>query len=522
MKAPVYLISVLLVLFLISACHHDQQQAIKNAMTLAESNPYSALKVLNHMDRQSFSEPEKALFALAYTMAQDKSGLDVDNDSLIRTAYLHFVQCPNDSLYGRCMYYMGKYYMLKDSTEPALYCFEESKNTSILLKDTATLCMAMEKYGMVNLALNPQKSQYCALMTLDIYKKYSKATLTNIVYYELAYAQTLSYMDKYQESKMCLMHALQQAEKIGDKMLLSDTYQCCSNVCLKFGEIKSALIYAESSCHYSPKYYTSKYLNLAECYKLSGKYLTCIQLLNSLKSKTESQKFLANYNLFQCHIALHNDSLAIASVDSAIQHLGNMYLESSEDNAKYYSESMFKNNQIAFTKGRASQYKIIAVLSLLLFVVTTGLILVLLIIKRKQYKYEILLTKENAKHEIDFLQKEKEYSEKHHKQEVQRQTIMIKMMRNYIALSLKDWEEIEVYLNVTQNNLVMRLRKEFPKINEKDVRFLMLVRLELPAKTMARIYGICEKSVKQNLYLFKEKIGIKGEHISLREYIANF
>lgn len=50
----------------------------------------------------------------------------------------------------------------------------------------------------------------------------------------------------------------------------------------------------------------------------------------------------------------------------------------------------------------------------------------------------------------------------------------------------------------------------------------MLIRLKLPAKELARIYGISEKSIKQNLFLFKEKLGIQQEKISLRKYIEAF
>ena len=59
-------------------------------------------------------------------MAQDKSGIDVDNDSLLRNAYNWYNGKPADSLYAKCEYYMGKYYALNDSSEKALRCFSNS------------------------------------------------------------------------------------------------------------------------------------------------------------------------------------------------------------------------------------------------------------------------------------------------------------------------------------------------------------------------------------------------------------
>lgn len=36
------------------------------------------------------SDLDMAMYSLAYTMAQDKTGIDIDNDSLIRTAYTYY------------------------------------------------------------------------------------------------------------------------------------------------------------------------------------------------------------------------------------------------------------------------------------------------------------------------------------------------------------------------------------------------------------------------------------------------
>lgn len=47
-----------------------------------------------------------ARYALVYTIAQDKSRLDVDNNSLLRTAYTYYNNQENDSLYAKCEYYM--------------------------------------------------------------------------------------------------------------------------------------------------------------------------------------------------------------------------------------------------------------------------------------------------------------------------------------------------------------------------------------------------------------------------------
>ena len=62
--------------------------------------------------QSKLTKPEKARFALVYMIAQDKSGLDVDNDSFLRIPYTYYNNKEDDSLYAKCMNYMGKCYQI--------------------------------------------------------------------------------------------------------------------------------------------------------------------------------------------------------------------------------------------------------------------------------------------------------------------------------------------------------------------------------------------------------------------------
>ena len=88
-----------------------------------------------------------------------------------------------------------------------------------------------------------------------------------------------------------------------------------------------------------------------------------------------------------------------------------------------------------------------------------------------------------------------------------------------ILLSDDDWQEIEVFLNSTGNNFVVRLQQQFPDLTAKDLHFLMLLKLNLPYPDIATIYHIEIKSIKQKLYLLKGKLGLEGSRISTRNFI---
>jgi len=89
-------------------------------------------------------------------------------------------------------------------------------------------------------------------------------------------------------------------------------------------------------------------------------------------------------------------------------------------------------------------------------------------------------------------------------------------------LSEKDWKETEIFLNCTDDEFVLRLEKEFPEITDNDLQILMLVRLKLPYESIAYIFNIEKKSVKQRLFLLKKKLGLGRGDMSTREFIENY
>lgn len=63
------------------------------------------------------------------------------------------------------------------------------------------------------------------------------------------------------------------------------------------------------------------------------------------------------------------------------------------------------------------------------------------------------------------------------------------------------------------------MRKAHQQLSEDDIRLMILLRLDLPSKSLATIYGISEQSIRQKLYMFKSKVGLSNERPSLREYV---
>ena len=94
--------------------------------------------------------------------------------------------------------------------------------------------------------------------------------------------------------------------------------------------------------------------------------------------------------------------------------------------------------------------------------------------------------------------------------------------RKQVLLSDSDWNELEVFLNSSDDEFVERLQREFADLTKKDIRFLMLIKIGLPYSTIAQIYNIEPKSVKQKLFLIKNKLGLKNSQKSAKEFIVDY
>ena len=133
--------------------------------------------------------------------------------------------------------------------------------------------------------------------------------------------------------------------------------------------------------------------------------------------------------------------------------------------------------------------------------------------------------------------------EKIHNEELHHKEIQLSTMRNFILrridtaqkiqelrgnktdsvpLTEEDWEEIRLFVDGVEGNFVSRLHSIFPDLSDDDIRLMMLLRLKMPTKALALIYGISEKSIKQKLFVYKAKVGISGEKTSLRTFIEAF
>lgn len=213
----------------------------------------------------------------------------------------------------------------------------------------------------------------------------------------------------------------------------------------------------------------------------------------------------------------------------------------------YYSSYINKVKEKAELRGKNEMQRWVFLLSILLLISLLVFILYVYFTNQKQTALKIRQEKELAAtqlaHEQELHEQEILMADKLHKEELAHKETQLSAMRNYLlkkieiveklnsirekdvkhfVLSENDWAELEMFLDGVEELFVSRLKKQHPNLTQSDVRLMMLLRLKLPQKSLASIYSIGEKAIKQKLFLYKERVGIQNEQISLRKYIETF
>lgn len=500
------------------SCRHAGRTALQRALAVYAEAPNSALAILKGIDRSRLSDGERAMYALVYTASQDKSGLDVAGDSLIRLAYNHYSALPGDSLYGRCMYYMGKYYLLKDSIDRAVYWLGKAEGSAAASGDTAMQCLALEKLSKAVRKSDKKKGQYYMDKSLKLYLSYSKATVYNKVYAILGKCECDWYLGCSDKALAFGKEALAMALSLNDSAVVSDVYQDMSCFASGLGDYKNALDYARLSCAFSARPDVHKTLALADKYLKVDSLDKCVALLDTLTLKTNSLRHAGFHLRFLVALKEGDKAAILLNADSSASCLRRMYEEEMHRGAVVYSDLMAENVDRLRNENKASVYKyvlmLVGILSLCIFIIVYCI------------------------HEMR--EKERQHAEELHKETLRHKEMQIATLKNFIVkkvdivsrldtkgkshvvLDESEWAEIELFLENVEDMFVTRLREEFASLTEDDIRLLMLLRLRIPAKVLANIYGVNEKSIRQKLFVFKEKIGLDGKGLSLRQFVSGF
>lgn len=423
--------------------------------------------------------------------------------------------------------------MLNDSSEKAIDCFDRSIVAAKNKGDKNTQCLGLEKLSKVMSNSNVRKALLYATEAERIYGLLPQKSKINEAYYKLNVSEVLLLSDSLSSALRKCKEALMIGLACKDSFLISDTYQVLSAIQRKEGKYQDALKAAKNSNECCQYIKNSKQLNLAWAYLNVDSINECKAVLKNIESTEATEAYTKYYLLHLVSLKMHDYVKACTMADSAYMHIEKMYTNELDKKEEYYNSLTYSLYEKGKSDGRVKlMYWFVGYITL------SGLILIFIILRSyKQYKRKskLKLAAEECERE---LQKEK------YEDEINRKEIQLSTMRSYILnkisiaekldkirdnreesvpLSDGDWSEIRLFVNSVECDFVTRLKEKNPELNEDDINFMILLRLRMPSKAMALIYGISEKSIRQKLFVYKRKVGIEDKKdLSLRTFIEQF
>ena len=525
----------LLLIFALQACMEKDRQerrVIHQAELLMQEQPDSALHLLQTLHRPSLTGETLARYALIHSIAQDKSGLDVTSDSLLRIAYDYYCRHPEDSLYARSQYYMGKYLWLTEQPDSSYNCLLRAKTVSEADKDYYTAYLATDRMRRIaeisdtTLCLNLSKEAY------QLYLKQGADNPVNEVYLLIGIGESYRRRGDKDSTLYYYDLALNKAQWAGDSIAIASVLQNISNHYRSNRQYKEALDYAQQALRY--RGYLDKWLAtlLARCYIENAEYDKARQYINALSPTESKENQLVKLGL------QHRLSAKTGDADAAQEYFhaacnvaADMYLSTQKDKLELYR----KNLHEALERQRAEHQRTVLYICLGFSIALLTLLSLLFINHKKnarreqehllqQHQLKLDYEKQIAKEKLDFKDRCLHLMKKYlmSKEAFPEKVKSVRHSDGNTSITPKDWKEITTFLNEADNLFVERLTTTYPNLSEKDYRLLMLIRLNFSNLQLANIYHISELSMKQKLYEAKSLINLTDKSLSLRQFVLQF
>lgn len=417
------------------SCYQSHKRELDIAYTLAESKPDSALAFLNRINQAKLSDEDMAKYALTYYMAQDKSGLDVDNDSLIRIAYDWYVDHQDDSLYASSLYYMGKCFLLNDSMEQAKACLEKSYSISDSLHNLSLKCLALDKLIEVEEQLAPDTALKYAKDLVKMYESMPNVSIYNKVAAHLRLGENFFYVDSLKQALNEEKKAYSLAMSVDDNNLLSYVRQNLASTFEEMGEKDSCLLYARQAYDLNGNDRFSCQLMLASAYISADSIKQAFAILNEATPKTAEDRYSIFYMQSKAAVKAQDYKMAKTFSDSACCYLQEMYRTASKAKISYYTSFLKKESERARIQGKAEMQRWVFGLIVLLCLI------IILFVLYAYWSYRKLSLARIA-HELEIFNQKQQMMEKLHQEELSHRDVQLSVMRNYLLKKIEIVEKL--------------------------------------------------------------------------------
>ena len=211
------------------------------------------------------------------------------------------------------------------------------------------------------------------------------------------------------------------------------------------------------------------------------------------------------------------------SVEEAFAQVEDFYYKALEQKDEYYQETLrqeMENQQLEY---RSQMYG-----RTLLLVIIASLIILLAVVMALRYRIrmqeqEKRRLQQEADHQKTLLHQTNEVVAFLQNFILERTEVLKKLNQSgdsLIYISPHEWSEIERTLNAIDGNRFAKIREQYPKMQEDDIRLCILTRLGLSNRTIGNIYCITVSAVQhRKLKLKKDVFGESNPDITLEQIL---
>ena len=211
------------------------------------------------------------------------------------------------------------------------------------------------------------------------------------------------------------------------------------------------------------------------------------------------------------------------SVAEAFDKVEDIYYKALEQKDEYYQESLrqeMENQQLEYHSKMYARTLFIIVIASLIVIIAMGLVIRYRMQAQRQAQRQL---QQEAEHQKAQLHQANEVVAFLQNIILERTEAMKKLNQSgdsLIYLSPHEWSEIERTLNAIDNNRFANLRKQYPNMQEDDIRLCLLTRLGISNRTIGNIYCISISAVQhRKLKLKKDVFGESNPDVTLEQIL---
>lgn len=376
---------------------------------------------------------------------------------------------------------------------------------------------------------NPKEALRLMKQALTIYEQHPDDEHNYVILLDYAgtFASQVAYINEgaYDEALDYIHHAYDIAKKNQMTDMMCQTLTSLANIAWAQEDYRQALDYAHQA-----ELVATDELRPGTLQVLARSYLS-LNMLDSAetvyrKISTGGDVHLAyivQSNLAKIALRRMGATQVEDSVAEAFDKVEDIYYKALEQKDEYYQETLrqeMENQQLEYHSKMYARTLFLSIMASLFVIIA----LVLAVRYRMQAQRQThRQLQQEAEHQKALLHQTNEVVAFLQNIILERTEAMKKLNQSgdsLIYLSPHEWNEIERTLNAIDNNRFANLRKQYPNMQEDDIRLCLLTRLGISNRTIGNIYCISISAVQhRKLKLKKDVFGESNPDVTLEQIL---